>query len=249
MSYDMVLFGCWGQTVGRPANELAAFVSYVNAGGHAYATHYAYDWLDTNGEFTTALTWDANYNSSETATANNGTIAATSPELVLFQQWAEHVGAANATSQISLAAPKDDVSSVVAPSEAWITGTDTMGAKPQVFLSTIPTPYPPPTTACGRVAFADFHANSVASKGTTFPAECSLGALAPTEQVVEYMIWNLAGTTCAPTASVPPTCTPKTCADQQFTCGGAGDGCGGSIQCGICTPPQTCGGGGFNKCG
>jgi hypothetical protein len=48
----------------------------------------------------------------------------------------------------------------------------------------------------------------------------------------------------------PGTCKPLTCAKQGFTCGAAGDGCGGVIQCGTCTPPDTCGGGGTpSQCG
>lgn len=45
-------------------------------------------------------------------------------------------------------------------------------------------------------------------------------------------------------------CTPITCADQGIACGPAGDGCGGLLNCGGCTPPQSCGGGGVpSKCG
>jgi hypothetical protein len=35
-----------------------------------------------------------------------------------------------------------------------------------------------------------------------------------------------------------------------YNCGPAGDGCGGTLQCGTCSAPQTCGGGGTpNVCG
>jgi hypothetical protein len=45
-------------------------------------------------------------------------------------------------------------------------------------------------------------------------------------------------------------CTPKTCVELGYNCGPAGDGCGNVIQCGPCTPPDTCGGGGSpNVCG
>jgi hypothetical protein len=44
-------------------------------------------------------------------------------------------------------------------------------------------------------------------------------------------------------------CTPKSCTDQGFTCGTNSDGCGGMIECGTCTAPAYCGGGGFSKCG
>jgi hypothetical protein len=45
-------------------------------------------------------------------------------------------------------------------------------------------------------------------------------------------------------------CTPTTCAAQGKNCGTIADGCGGTLACGICSSPQTCGGGGtVNVCG
>jgi hypothetical protein len=38
-------------------------------------------------------------------------------------------------------------------------------------------------------------------------------------------------------------CTRLTCESQSITCGQAGDGCGGMLECGSCTAPQSCGGG------
>jgi hypothetical protein len=39
-------------------------------------------------------------------------------------------------------------------------------------------------------------------------------------------------------------CGLNTCATMNATCGPIGDGCGGTLNCGTCTLPQTCGGGG-----
>jgi phosphatidylinositol-3-phosphatase len=45
-------------------------------------------------------------------------------------------------------------------------------------------------------------------------------------------------------------CTPATCPADGNRCGSMTDGCGGTIDCGTCTPPLTCGGGGAaNVCG
>jgi hypothetical protein len=45
-------------------------------------------------------------------------------------------------------------------------------------------------------------------------------------------------------------CAPTTCAAQGKNCGSIADGCGGNLNCGTCTAPQTCGGGGTaNVCG
>ena len=45
-------------------------------------------------------------------------------------------------------------------------------------------------------------------------------------------------------------CTPTTCAAQSATCGSISDGCTGTLSCGSCTAPETCGGGGVTSaCG
>lgn len=48
----------------------------------------------------------------------------------------------------------------------------------------------------------------------------------------------------APDVDASPGCGLVTCASQNATCGPIGDGCGGVIDCGSCTAPETCGGGG-----
>ena len=40
------------------------------------------------------------------------------------------------------------------------------------------------------------------------------------------------------------TCNLVTCTSQNATCGPVGDGCGGSVDCGMCTAPDFCGGDG-----
>ncbi len=44
-------------------------------------------------------------------------------------------------------------------------------------------------------------------------------------------------------------CQPKSCKDLGYTCGINGDTCGGMVDCGSCTLPEYCGGGGYSKCG
>src|SRR5207302_949588 len=36
-------------------------------------------------------------------------------------------------------------------------------------------------------------------------------------------------------------CTPTTCSAQGKNCGSLSDGCGGTLSCGSCSSPQTCG--------
>ncbi|MFH0901714.1 MAG: SUMF1/EgtB/PvdO family nonheme iron enzyme [Pseudomonadota bacterium] len=45
-------------------------------------------------------------------------------------------------------------------------------------------------------------------------------------------------------------CQPTTCKEQGKNCGTIFDGCGGTLNCGDCTSPESCGGGGIaNECG
>lgn len=45
-------------------------------------------------------------------------------------------------------------------------------------------------------------------------------------------------------------CVPLTCEDVGATCGEPEDGCGGTLECGECVAPETCGGGGLEwACG
>jgi hypothetical protein len=53
-----------------------------------------------------------------------------------------------------------------------------------------------------------------------------------------------------PEADMSGGCGLNTCALMNATCGPIGDGCGGTLNCGTCTLPQTCGGGGVPyQCG
>lgn len=52
------------------------------------------------------------------------------------------------------------------------------------------------------------------------------------------------------TAATQQTCIPTTCTTEGKDCGTLSDGCGGTISCGACTLPGTCGGSGVdNVCG
>lgn len=60
------------------------------------------------------------------------------------------------------------------------------------------------------------------------------------------VLWAIPGCGHSPSSN----CQPKTCQGVGATCGQIDDGCGATLQCGTCSPPQTCGGGGqANLCG
>jgi hypothetical protein len=79
--------------------------------------------------------------------------------------------------------------------------------------------------------------------GSGFPAEAGAGVDSSFPGVPEDASFG-------GDATKPGLCQPRTCAQQAANCGPAGDGCGGILQCGSCTGPETCGGGGTpSQCG
>src|SRR5262249_19995160 len=77
-----------------------------------------------------------------------------------------------------------------------------------------------------------------AGSGVDFRINCTVGGITHSTR------WS--GTL----ANAPAPCTPTTCAAKGLNCGTIPDGCGGTLTCGVCAAPQTCGGGGAaNVCG
>jgi hypothetical protein len=56
-------------------------------------------------------------------------------------------------------------------------------------------------------------------------------------------LFDLAG--CVNISNMTPPCVPVTCGYLGLDCGTAGDGCGGTLDCGGCTAPASCGGSGI----
>jgi hypothetical protein len=264
--YDEVLFPCWGKDPRagggasgnvKTAAEQQNVINYTNAGGRIFATHYQYAWLYDDAPFQGTATWIGDI-AWDSATAV--IVQPASAEVTIFYQWMNALASSGATNgQFPVAQPRNDFSAITAAqSTLWMTATGAVtgpngsGGGPSAFplQYTFNTPVGQ-ANQCGRVIFSDFHVAVVSGGGTTsgqnFPGECDMNPMNPQEKALEYLIWDLAS--CVPP---PPTstCTPRTCGQENIGCGPAGDGCGNLIQCGPCTPPATCGGGGVSgQCG
>jgi hypothetical protein len=268
MNYDQILLPCWGnRSVVKTAAELANLITYADSGGHFFATHYSYNWLVNNGEFNNVAQWNPDFNNpmetnpvaTTTWTLNVSTAVPPDPPAPYtetFAKWLNFVGALSnsgatvpANPQVVITSPRHDADAVAAGSVDWIDGTDPTYSNSLVEHFTFNTPVgarPP----CGHAIFSDFHvaniANGTDANGQVFPNECTTDFSAQ-EKVLEFMIWDLSSCVGPPT---PPSCKPRTCAQQSIGCGPAGDGCGNPLDCGPCTPPLTCGGGGVpGQCG
>jgi hypothetical protein len=272
-SYDVILFPCQGGAATYSGanwpNTLTNLGNYTGAGGRMFATHYHYDLLEPNAAFSGTATWtlnanawgnyygDPKYNSDiNTTFATGATLSAWLNQPIVY---------GGTAGQIPVGVIRNDFSSVVAPAELWLytangdqnVGGTGAGPGPNVPLHyTFDTPFTAGGAdgTCGRVVYSDFHVESQPTTamftGNTFPNECPGGvapsSMTPQEELLEFMLFDL--TSCV----TPPTCTPLTCANYPTgTCGQQTDGCGGlTADCGTCTAPQTCGGGGTpNMCG
>ncbi len=259
MNYDQLMLPCWGDEFLKTSDELADLVTYGNGGGRFFATHFSYTWLFQNSPFDSTATWDVNADRNSTTNGGLGVPftgdidVSGNPKGSVFVQWLNLLGAlSNANPpEVTIQAGRHDVDAVLGSSVDWMDGTDPnppSAAQSNMLLHyTFDTPVGQ-ALQCGHAIFSDFHVNNQASTNASiFPDECDTNALTPQERILEYMIWDLQS--CVPP---PPstTCTPRTCAEQNLGCGPTGDGCGNILQCGSCTPPQTCGGGGVHgQCG
>jgi hypothetical protein len=244
--YDAVFFPCQQNQTTRSATVQQNLINYTNAGGRVFATHFSYVWLYNDAPFSSTALWNVEQHPSP---ANQtGYIDQTFPKGLLLAQWLVVVGASTTQGQIPLQVIRHDDDGVVAPSQSWMTINDPVFGNSNVHY-TFNTPVGvPPASQCGRVLFDDFHVENVGdSNAMLFPTECAAGPMTAQEKLLEFMIFDL--TSCI-VPDMPPACVPQTCAQAGVNCGPAGDGCGGTLNCGNCPSGQTCGGGGTpNQCG
>ncbi|HEY8038590.1 MAG TPA: hypothetical protein VIF15_02300, partial [Polyangiaceae bacterium] len=221
---------------------------YANGGGHFFATHFSYSWLFQNNPFNTVAQWNPDYSSDNGPDPFTVQLPPTNPKGTVFSKWLHLVGAMPNPQTVHISFPRHDVDKVLLQSVDWIDGADPTDGSQMLAHFTFDTPVGS-TNQCGHVIYSDFHVSNVGtSPATVFPTECNTNPMTAQEKILEYMIWDLAS--CVPGPPTPPTCTPITCQSQNITCGPAGDGCGNQLNCGVCTPPQTCGGGGIpGQCG
>ena len=258
-SYDVILFPCQGGEENYAkkgfAGSLGNLLNFANAGGRVFATHYSYALLYQNGTATTGFEASANWAVDKGSWGGpfTGNVQQVSfPRGQALANWLHQPVVYGGTlGQIPVDVIRNDFTSAVAPAQEWLytQAPPDQGLAHMDIHYTFDTPFTAggPAGTCGRVVFSDFHVEDASNNkagGKIFPKECTAGALTPQEKLLEFMLFDL--TSCVS----PPSCTPLTCAQQGLSCGPAGDGCGGQLDCGSCVSPQTCGGGGVaGKCG
>ncbi len=259
-SYDIGVFDCEGAENYHGTTDDAAIHAWANAGGRVFASHYSYTYLYKNGDYATTATWGGTQDGNGASTT--GIVDTSFAKGQSFNTWLGNVNAWSPTygsGYINITDPRDYVKSVATGTDRFIYTDSTVkingtqinqnsGVEQYAFN----TPYlADANNICGRILYSGFHVAGASALGNkVFPSYCSTGAMTAQEKVLEFMIFDLSA--CVSVGGPPPpaTCTPKTCAQMGANCGQVADGCGGLLNCGTCTAPDSCGGGGVaNQCG
>jgi hypothetical protein len=252
--YDMVVLSCEGagdDPGNRGATALGAMKSYLDDyGGRVFGSHWHHSWVELGPDpMPTVATFNhrADLPDGHTVTVNQ-----TFPKGVALAEWLVNVGASLVNGQLALSDGQHTVDSVSSDALAWITGTNPNdGNAAGVQYLSFNTPIGvPDDEKCGRMVVTDIHVSAGDDSGTTtglrFPNGCTSVGLLPEEKALIFLLFDLAS--CVTTDV--PVCTERTCEEAGAECGPVADGCGDLLDCGPCTAPETCGGGGVpNQCG
>jgi hypothetical protein len=196
-NYDMVMFPCQGQET--DAISPAAYQNlqgYVNAGGRVFATHWSQGWLNSNADnnfgapvynspFQGVASWAQNSGGD-----GNGIINTTGfSDGQTIAQWLALVNPGTTPGRIALTNTYVDVTSVNAPTNAWIS-LDSAGGPVVQFSFDTPLGSPA-TNQCGRVLYNDYHVEPGNGGGNYFPNECQSTGMNAQEKLLEYTLFAL----------------------------------------------------------
>ncbi len=195
---DVVMLACQGDPYTPTAAAQSNVMSYANAGGRILATHYSYDFLNTN--FPTVAQWDVGQN--VTIPDQIAFVNTTFAKGLEFAQWLQAVGASTTFGQVPVQVLRQDQDGVIAPTQSFLSINNPL----ESIQFTFNTPVAVPTAnQCGRVLFNEYHVEQANNNtGMIFPNECpAVGTpLTPQEQMLEFSIFDLS-TFVSP--DVPPT--------------------------------------------
>lgn len=253
--YDIAVFDCEASPYEYKDFD-PILLAWANAGGRVFASHYAYAYLHDNGDFANSAVWGGSGGYEST-----GAVDLTTERGQAFNTWLGATGSWHPTygSGFVFDTAGDGYVQDVRPGSDRVVFTDPLVLSPTgatIFnysKSIVQYGFNTPFGAdadhiCGRVAYSAFHVS--ASGSGQFPSYCLAGAMTTREKILMFALFDLASCVTVGGPDTPKTCTPRTCEQQNANCGRVADGCGGLLNCGSCTAPYTCGGGGVaNQCG
>ena len=192
--YDMVMFPCQGWQYVQSSTALTNLVSYANAGGRVFTTHFSYVWLDPDAPLNSPFPAVANWHlQQQDAVDGPATINTSFTDGATLAQWLQNAGASfsNQPGQVMLNTVRHDLDSVIPPTQAWLSMNDiTINNAIQQFTFNAPVGAPA-AQQCGRVLFNEYHVIAASTSGLVFPAECPGGSPSAQELMLEYALFDL----------------------------------------------------------
>ncbi|MGA3160104.1 MAG: Ig-like domain-containing protein [Terracidiphilus sp.] len=205
--YDVLMFPCQGNASNQAtATGATNLLNYANDGGRVFATHYSYAWLDPAAPYDSQFPAVANWETGSEAqiTSGIGTVNTGFTDGATLAQWLQNAGATyqGSSDEIQISTLRTDVSSVINPTQSWLTYNSTAYNNP-VMQMTFNTPVGAPAASqCGRVMYNDYHVYSSSSSGASYNAtlpngqtfiECSQQphAMTAQEEMLEYALFDL----------------------------------------------------------
>lgn len=203
-NYDMLMFPCQGGLYVQQSAPLTNLLNYADAGGRIFTTHYSYVYLDPNSPTYAQFPPVANWTTAGEQSINTGvgTVATNFSDGATLAQWLQNSGATvtGTPNQIQIGTLRTDVSSVIPPTQSWVTlnsGTYNSQSGNPVMQMTFNTPVgAPAANQCGRVMYNDYHVYNftTSDSGATFPNECPNPAthtMSAQEKMLEYALFDL----------------------------------------------------------
>jgi hypothetical protein len=192
-TYDVLMLPCEGGNYTKPADQLANLVSFANAGGRVYSSHFSFSWMIDNPPFNGVVNW-INPPPAKTTTLPDGlaTVDQSFYEGATLAKWLQITGASTTPGQIAISTLRHDFNGVVAPTQSWLTLNDASASNP-VMQFVFNAPVGQTQNQCGRVLFNEYHVEDpvTSPKGIIFPNECPGGLMNAQEKLLEYSLFEL----------------------------------------------------------
>ena len=151
--YDVLMLPCEGGNFTKPNGELANLISYANAGGRVYSSHFAYEWMYQNASFANVVNWQVHQANPPDGTA---TIDTSFSEGATLSSWLQIVGGSTVAGQVAISTLRHDFNGVVSPTQSWLTLNSPSLGNP-VMQFTFNTPVGATAGQCGRVLYNEYH--------------------------------------------------------------------------------------------
>ena len=196
--YDVLMLPCEGGQATKPGGQLSNMMSFANAGGRVYASHFSYDWMYQNGPFANVVNWAVSQ-ANPSPDPGTATIDTTFAEGATLSNWLQIVGGTTTPGQVAISTLRHNFNGVVAPTQSWLTLNNAAYGDP-VMQFTFNTPIGG-TNQCGRVLYNEYHVENPTTVTTNkmFPAECTSGTVSPQEKLLEFSLFDLTGDGGSPT--------------------------------------------------